>query len=295
MSGPITCPWCGWANPPGGSFCSKCATRLNVGPQSSAVPQPQWSVPAAQLSRPPPGYSSAAEIERNIARRSDIDKTKAGLLLAIVGVILGAVPFAPGIGLILVIIGTILILLGARPFGGSHSSYVKGSLALVILGIIIAFAVALTASSLDQLSSGGTGQALQLQSVTSTFDGILVGLIIGGVVGGVAYVLLTYDLQERSGRFELYVAYVSQIIVWILIAVVFSGLVAAASSGPAGGFDISQIRSLQSQLQYLQLAGLIPAGLFADAYYRVYSRINDGYLPERARPLSSTSPRYMRI
>lgn len=231
-------------------------------------------------------------MERNIERRADVDKTKTGLLLAIVGVIFGAVSFVPYIGLILVIIGMVLVLLGADSFGGSHSAYVKGSLVLVILWNIIGFAVAFTASlSLNQVSLGGTGQALQSQSVTSIFGGVLASLVISGVVLGIAYVLLTYDLQERSGRLELYAAFVSQILVGILVAVVFSGLVAATSSG---GFDLLQIRSLQTQLQYLQLAGLIPAGLFADGYYRIYSRINKGTLPQRHRPLSATSPKYMR-
>ena len=150
-----------------------------------------------------------------------------------------------------------------------------------------------TTASLAQIYLNGAGQASQSQSFISIFEGLLVGLVISGIVLGVAFVLLTYDLQDSSGRLELYVAFAAQLIVGILVAYVFGGILASTSSSPSGALDVTQLRNLQTQLQLLELSGLIPAGLFADAYYRAYSRINKGELPQRARPLGRTSSRYM--
>lgn len=240
-------------------------------------------------------------MERSIERLVDIDKTKTGLLLAIVGIILSAVPFVPYVGPILIIIAIVLIWIGRTPFGERHSSFVKGAIALIILGVIIIYTAAVVVSSaLDQALLTFTGQTLVPQSVISIFEWLLVAIVVTDIVIGVAYVLLTFDLQERSGRLELYLAFVVQLAVAILISYVIGGVLVAGSSVTitslsTGTIDVSQIRNLQTQLQYLELAGLIPAGLFADAYYRVYSRINDGDLPERPKPLSSTSPRYMKM
>ena len=123
MSDSISCPRCGWANPTGGSFCSKCATRLNVASQSSAMPQPRSSLLSTQPSGPSPGYPSAAAMERSVERRANIDQTKTGLLLAIIGIILSAVPFVPYVGSILIIIGIVLIWVGRDAFGERHSSF----------------------------------------------------------------------------------------------------------------------------------------------------------------------------
>ena len=58
------------------------------------------------------------------ARKTNIDRTKTGLLLVIAGILLGPIPYVTYIGLILAIIGVIIVIIGRDPFGSSHSNYV---------------------------------------------------------------------------------------------------------------------------------------------------------------------------
>lgn len=181
-------------------------------------------------------------------------------------------------------------------------AFVKAAIALIFLGYIIGYTASSAASSaLDQALLNFTGQTLVPQSAISIFEWLLVAIVVSDIVIGVAYVLLTFGLQEPSGRLELYVAFIAQIAVAILVSYIIGGVLVAGSSVTItslanGTIDVSQLRNLQTKLQYLELASLIPAGLFADAFHRAYSRINDGDLPERPRPrtLSPDQPRYMR-
>jgi hypothetical protein len=201
----------------------------------------------------------------------------------ILGLILGPIPYVMYIGTISAIIGGIMVILGRNNFGGSHSNFVIGSVVLYCLGSVILFAdYFVFGLSLFQVALRGETQAVLTKSLIDAFNGLLVGIVASIVVIAVAYVLFTYALQDPSGRLLLYVAFVVQLAFGILDAYILSGQIASAvsQSFQGGSYDPSPITSLQSQLQYQQLLELIPAGLFAIAYYRVYSRISKGEIPQ---------------
>lgn len=206
----------------------------------------------------------------------------------IVGLILGPIPYVIYIGSIIVIIGGIMVILGRNSFGTSHSKKVIASIAAYCLGLVISFATGiLLALSIVQDVLGGGGQATLAQSLTDAFNVLLVGALIGGMAIAVAYVLLTLALQDSLGRYLLYSAFAANLAVVVLVTYIVSGQVASAvsQSFATGSFDPSSLNALQSQLQYLKLLGLISAALFAMAYYRVYSRISKGELPQTTTQL----------
>jgi hypothetical protein len=278
LSGSITCPFCRYANPPGKLFCANCAGRLIVGPQPAATPQPPQNTP------PPQGPGSAPWVWKSIeaSRQTGISRTKTGLLLIIVGLILGPIPYVTYIGTISAIIGGIMVILGRNNFPGRHSNFVISSVVLYILGSVILFVdYFVFGLTLFQVAIRGGSQAVLTKSLIDAFNGLLVGIVASVVVISVAYVLFTYALQDPSGRLLLYIAFVVQLAFGILDAYLLSGQIAGAvsQSFQGGSYDPSPITSLQSQIQYQQLLWLIPAGLFAIAYYRVYSRISRGEIP----------------
>src|SRR5207247_149267 len=70
-------------------------------------------------------------------RRRQIDRTKTGVLLILVGTLIGWLPYIGVIGFIMIFVGAILVILGRKAFGAAHSRNVIISIVLVILGIII--------------------------------------------------------------------------------------------------------------------------------------------------------------
>ena len=122
------------------------------------------------------------------------------------------------------------------------------------------------------------------QALVSEFDDLIISILIGGAVMGMAYVIFTYALQDSAGRVLLYIAFATQLAVAVLVAYIVGPQVAGAvaQSFSTGTFDPSPLRDLQAQLQVLRLIGLIPAVIFAVAYYKAYSRITKGEVPPPA-------------
>src|SRR5947209_616692 len=279
MSTSNTCPKCGYTNLPNARFCANCATQLTASPPSYQGPQQPPNIPPAQWSGSPPGYWNPVET----ARKTNIDRTKTGLLLVIAGILLGPLPYIMYVGLVLAIIGVILVIIGRNPFGDSHSNYTIFSVVIYCVGIAIAFvSVAL---------SGGSQTAIE-QALVSAFNDLIIGVLISGAVIGIAYVIFTYALQDSMGRVLLYIAFATQLAVSVTVAYIVSPQVSGAvtQSFSSGTFDPSPLSALQAQLQFLRLLGLIPAAIFAFAYYRAYSRIAKGEVPAAATPLASFTP-----
>jgi len=289
MSASSTCPKCGYANLPNARFCANCATQLTASPPSYQGPQQSPGIPPAQWYGSPPGYWNPVET----ARRTGIDRTKTGLLLVIAGILLGPIPYVTYIGLILAIIGVIIVIIGRDPFGSSHSNYVIFSVVTYCIGLVIAFVAGFLFgfSFLSAALSGGR-QALVEQALVSEFNDLIISILISGAVMGIAYVIFTYALQDSMGRVLLYIAFATQLAVSVTVAYIVSPQVAGAvtQSFSSGTFDPSPLSALQAQLQFLRLLGLIPAAIFAFAYYRAYSRIAKVEVPTAATPLASFTP-----
>ena len=258
MSTLVKCPRCGNENFPGLRFCSKCDARLD----GELRPLPDW-VPNAS--------------------RTGVERTQTGLLLVIVALVLGPVPYLMYLGFITGIIGAVMVILGRNHFTVRHSYFVKISVGLYFLGFAIIFVAALIFGFvLIQVFLGVGSRGMNVQSVIELFNGLLITGVISAVVVGIAYVLFTYALQDSSGRLLLYVSFAAYLATSVLTSYIVSSQVASAASQSfaTGTFDPSPITALRSQLQYLGLLGLIPAGLFSVSYYRVYSRIRKRELPQ---------------
>ena len=284
-----TCPKCGYANLPNARFCATCGTQLVASPIPYQGPQQPQNVPPAQWYGSPQGYWNSAES----ARKTNFDRTKTGLLLVIAGILLGPVPYAMYVGLILGIIGVIFVIIGRNPFGNSHSNYTVFSVVIYCVGIGITFVVGfLFGLSFVTATLSGGGQTAIDQALVSAFNDLIIGALVGGAVIGIAYVVFTYALQDSTGRILLYIAFATQVALSVLVAYIISPQVAGAvtQSFSSGTFNPFPLSALQSQLQFLQLLSLIPAAIFAMAYYRAYSRIRKGEVPPSATPPVSVTP-----
>lgn len=287
MSTSAVCPKCGFANQPGYQFCTNCGGPLVPG----AVAPPPYGVP--------PAYTvSPWEYER----RRAIDRTKTGVLLLLIGSLLSWVLVVGIIGELLLLIGAILVILGRRAFGPSHSRNVVLSIVLFFLGIGISFlgAFVLALSAAPELVSGelvATTNALR-----SLFANVLVVIVIGGVVTGLASVLFTYALQKPTGRMLLWAGYAAtiagQIAILVLLAPEIDGIADVVAreivTRPNDPTAIaSATASLTDRIGSFFYLSAIPAILFAIADYLVWDRINRGEIPApSAAPVAppSTAP-----
>jgi MFS family permease len=284
-----TCPKCGYSNLPNARFCATCGTQLSASSPPFQAPQQPPNIPPPQWYGSPQGYWDPAES----ARRTNIDRTKTGLLLVIVGILLGPVPYAMYVGLILAIVGVIFVLIGRNPFGSSHSNYTVFSVVIYCVGIGITFVAGfLFGLSFVTAALSGGGQTAIDQALVSAFNDLIIGVLVGGAVVGIAYVIFTYALQDSTGRVLLYTAFATQVTISALVAYIISPQVAGAvaQSFSGGTFNPYPLSVLQAQLQFLQLLSLIPAVIFAIAYYRAYSRIKRGVVPPSATPPVPVTP-----
>ena len=181
-----------------------------------------------------PGLPSAWDAER----RRQIDRTKTGVLLILVGTLIGWLPYIGVIGFILIFVGAILVILGRKAFGAAHSRNVIISIVLVILGIIITV-VAGVILVFATISSIIPGNAPTPAAITSTFNNFLIILVVGTIVTGLASVFFTYAIQNQTGRMLLLGGYAASIVLQIAIFVVVSQAVGTfvAAIFPGGTYN----------------------------------------------------------
>ncbi len=234
---------------------------------------------ASSIPPPSPLFKYAAYFPDQ--RTREIGRTKTGLLLIMFGIILGPLPYVNILGGILAIVGAILVIVGRKAFGETHSRNTIWSIAIYCVGtvIVIAASVAFTSSVVSAaVNAGGVNGTTIAQTLASSFDGLLVGAAVGGAVVGLANVLFTYAIQNRTGRVLLWCGYVASIAVSIVEFIIIGPLISSAASQSFTGttYDPAPFRTLQIQLQAVALLGFIPAGLYATAFYLAWSRIDQG-------------------
>ncbi len=181
------------------------------------------------------------------------------------------------------LIGAILVILGREVFGKTHSRNTIWSVGIYVLGLVViaifsaGFILAIVSASLT-----ASNPTVLARTLTDNFNNFLIGLIIGSAIIGIAEVRFTYALQTPTGRILLWAAYATSLAVGIaLLAIIgpqVSEVVAQAIS--SGTFNRAPIDRLQSQLQGIQLLGLIPAAIYAFAYYLAWSRVKTGEIPK---------------
>jgi len=213
--------------------------------------------------------------------RKEISRTKDGLLFLSTGILLASIPFPliEGIGSLLAIIGVLLIILCREAFGQKHSRNVLLSLIIYIAGVAITAAVTLDFASkiVSQLVAGASKNSVNA-ALSSSFLELLIGTFIGAAVAGFSQVLLSYGIQNRRGRRLLWIAYVATLAVGAVVFVlVWPQITSVVDQAFASGTYISgPVEDLQTFATNIMLLNIIPATIFALAYYSAVIRIRIG-------------------
>jgi len=283
------CQECGASNEATAMYCAKCGAQLRAGvpaaaPAPAATPPtapPQYPpgygsppmyapspYPPAYYPTPAPMYPPAYPAYDYAAadHQKQVDRTKMGVLLLLVGSAIGWIPFpfVGAIGGLLVLIGAILVILGRKAFGATHSRNVVISIVLFFVGVIgvIALAVWLALA----IFTAAPGNFAQLGQVFTTF---VIGATIIGAISGLASVLFTYALQVKLGKILLWAGYAANLIVSAITVVLIVQLVSTSAN----------LTALSDQLTALGLLSAIPSLLFAGAYYLAWQRITRREIP----------------
>ncbi len=288
MSASLACSRCGAANKIDARFCTVCGNQLIPTVQPSPSPGPTIGTPfGSAFPSPQASYSDYTTVMADHDRYQGISRTKTGLLLLIIGLLIGPIPFVGIIGSILDLIGAILVIIGRRPFGPEHSRNTIWSVIIFVVGIAVviigsvAFTLSIISASINRSVNGTFNQTVVSQALASSFNGLLIAAAIGGAIIGIANVLFTYAIQNRSGRIILWSAYVAGLAVSVITILVISPLITNAFQQAVSGgkYNPAPISALQFQQSVLGLLGYIPALLHAVALYSVVSRINRREIP----------------
>jgi len=270
VSASIPCPICGFENEPGWTYCENCGA---IAP--SAVGPPPWEA----------------------ARRTQIDRTKSGVLVLLAGVLLSWIPVTllGAIGGILTLIGAILVIVGRKAFGTAHRRKVVVSVVLFCVGLATAVigAVVILVVAVGEVRPGMTEAQLTLL-LGNAFTNLLIVAAAGSFVSGLASVFFTYALQKTEGRVVLWAAYGATVGVQIAVLAATLPLVPTLASQVAheivttGTVDSAELGdAVGGAGMGLSLLSVVPAVLYAAAYYLAWRRIDRGEVP--APPTVPTS------
>lgn len=292
MASSITCPRCGAANTLGTLFCVNCGSSL------TAPAQGAMGAPSAASGSPPayppvyPGAVPGAPSPWDMDRQKNIDRTRTGILILLIGALISAIPFVGGFGSLFTLIGAILVILGRKAFGVAHRRNVLISIVVFCLGIAIFIVgtfvtVAMAASSLRSSMPEAQLAAVVLTLLTN----ILIVLAVGLLIVSLASVFFTYALQKREGKLTLFGAYGATVAIRLTVLFVALPLLPPLAAQIAhliitsGTVDPTSIsNSASNATQGLELLNVIPALLYAAANYFVWSRIKKGEIPAAPTP-----------
>jgi hypothetical protein len=294
LSTSLLCTRCGFQNQPGYQFCTNCGAPLGAPPGAppAGAPPPVYAVPPGYPSAPgyppvPGYYPPPGDYDRS----RQIDRTKTGVLLLLIGALLGWIPLGISIiGAIISFIGAILVIIGRAAFGAKHSRNVVIAVVLYILSIVGLFVVGIifaVTAIVPSIVSGTIPTVADLQGAINT---LLIGSIITSFIGGLAQVLFTYEIQDQPGRILLFAGLGASVALQVAIFFLITPLIATAiADALAGGtFSSVPITDLQNQMNTYALLAVVANLLWAAAYYLVWSRINRGEIPAKL----ATAPRY---
>src|SRR5213594_1516342 len=250
-------------------FCVNCGSALSAGAGGASAAAAPMYPPAM------PGLPSAWDADR----RKQIDRTKTGLLLLLIGGLISWIPIVGILGGLLLLIGAILVILGRKAFGSTHARNVVIAIVLFFVGIIIGIITGVLFAAAVFSAIASQNQAALGAALASAFNTILIGAII-------AAVLFTYALQKQTGKMLLWAGYVANLAISIAILAIIGPLVSnAINQATSGGtYNPAPINALQGQLNGLGYLSVIPALLFAAATYLAWSRVSHGEIPPPTTP-----------
>jgi zinc ribbon protein len=278
MSSPLGCPRCGFQNTAGYQFCVNCGAPLGPASGTPASSAP----PLAGAYAAGPGYAPyGAPVDYDRGKR--IERTKTGVLLLLLGSLLSWVPVIGFLGILLILAGAILVILGRKAFGPTHTRNVVLSIVLFAVGlaVIAGVAIVVALSNIGSVIGPGGSVTLTPAFLASSANAGLLGSILGAFILGIAEVLFTYALQAQTGRILLWAAYAANIALAFVLYVILSPLFSAVVTQ-------AQYNAAASTQGTYALLTVIPALLFTGADYLAWSRIKRGEIPAPTPPVPPT-------
>ncbi|HTT35203.1 MAG TPA: zinc ribbon domain-containing protein [Thermoplasmata archaeon] len=266
---PSYCSTCGAPLASGARFCSACGAQAG-GP----LPMAPTGVPPSLAWDP---RATEGPRERPVSR--EVDRTRTGFTLMVIGFLLAWIPYANYVGGLLLLAGVVLLWLGRRGFGEAHHRAVlaggllfAGGIAVGLVGSLWLIETILTANlaSIDPTAFAATLQ--------TDLEAILVLAAISGAMGALGYLLVPFELSDGATRTLLAVAFVASVAVNVYIESVLWQQLAPAIAQATSGTTVSvgPIQALEFRLTLYGLLNAIPNLLFAYAYYRTRRRVIEG-------------------
>jgi hypothetical protein len=271
---------------------------------------------AARMHPPalPPLPSSEPE------RLKQINRTKIGILLLLVGTAIGWIPTARDFGIITnlggaifvnfvwhatfwdigfvpIVIGAFLVILGWTAFPPSHRRNIKISIVLFFIGIVIdTIARGMLLFGLNwALTRSYSSDLVSRADLQNAVNNYVIVALVGAIVGGLAFVFFTYSLQNQKGLLLLFAGYGAsigvQIAIFIIANQILSSVLDAAFPGGTYNPTAASIAAQRypAEPQWLGLLWGIPALLYTAATYIAWNRIKKGEIPASLTP-PNTSP-----
>ena len=227
-------------------------------------------------------------------RQKQIDRTRTGILILLIGALIAAIPYIGGFGSLLTLIGAIMVILGRKAFGPTHRRNVVISIFVFFLGIAIFFVGTFVVVAMAATSIRSSLPEDQLAAVLlSLMTNILVVLAVGLLVIGIGSLFFTYALQKREGRLILLGAYGVTVVLRVAVLLVALPLLPplaaqlAHTVATGGTIDPTGIsNSTSGATQNIELLNAIPSLLYAAANYLAWTRIKKGEIPGPLTPPS---------
>lgn len=271
--GGVACRYCGTMNDPSFVFCSSCGKRrmTETGPFASTAtppaPEPSSYIPQRSNFQ----YSFTGK---------EIDRTKTGVTLLIVAVLLLWIPYVQYLGDLLAIIGGILIILGRDAFGAKHSRNVIWTIVIYIVGIAIEIGIVLE-FTFSIISAAQSGSGILKSTIQNSTLFLLVGTVIVGAFTGLVYVLAFYELESDRGKKLLWLAYAVQIVILVgvfslLYPQMSSAINAAFSTNP---ISLAPVNALQTKETLYGTLSAIPMLIYAYTFNLARIRLNNREIP----------------
>lgn len=277
--GGVACRYCGSMNEPNFVFCSKCGKK-RLDAVTSAVPQAPEPYQAA------PRMDMGATIHNSFIEQC-IGRTKTGVTLMVVAVILLWIPYVLYIGDILAIIGGILIILGRKAFGAKHSRNVIATIVIYLLAIAIEVGIAFTFAFtvLGAIQTGGPGLASSLRNAVLS---LLVGSAVVGAMTALVYVLAFYELESEQGKKLLWIAYVVQVaVLGLIFALLYPGMSNAITQAFASTpVNPAPITAFQTKELLYGMLNAIPMLMYAYIFNIARKRLENREIPSAVHPPS---------
>jgi hypothetical protein len=228
-------------------------------PSVTPVPPPSMTPPPGWYPANPYYAYTAAYYEAQ--RREQVDRTGTGILLIAIGFFLSWVPIISFIGDLVAFIGALLVILGRRAFGPKHARNVFWSILIFVGGIVSVIVTFFFALFLYVSNPQGS-------IATSTFGNpyLYVALVWEAFLGLIV-VLFVYELELKTGRILLWIAYAGGLVATIVNTFIISTLNLVTASNLLGSLFLTG------------LVSLIPAVLNGLAYLLARERIVHGEIP----------------